>query len=179
MSGHGAPVPRLRPMTAEDADAVAALHTLSWQTAYRGIFSDAWLDREAAANRRAHWARRFAAPRADEAGLVAEDGGRLVGFVYLIRDGDPARGTLVDNLHVAPGSRGQGVGTVLLGAAARLAADRGWPEGLHLWVYAANTGARRFYERHGGVMVDQVSHESAEGRPHPAVCYHWPAGAVP
>lgn len=179
VTGAAAPEGAIRLMTAADAADVAALHARSWQTAYRGIFSDAYLDTDALANRRAHWARRFSPPRVTEAGLVASHAGRLVGFAYLVSDADPGRGTLLDNLHVAPEARGHGLGRRLLAEAEALVVARGWPRGLHLWVYEANAGARRFYERHGGVVVDRVRYDSAEGRAHPAVCYHWPAsGAI-
>lgn len=168
----------IRPMTATDALVVAALHAESWRTAYRGIYDDQWLDEQAGANRQAHWARRFAAPTTTEAGLVAEQEGRAVGFAYLIADDDPSRGALLDNLHLVAAVRGGGIGARLLRAAAALAIARGWPAGLHLWVFDANDGACRFYERHGGRVVDRVMYDTADGGSYPARCYHWNAAAA-
>lgn len=168
----------LRPMAAHDASVVAALHAESWRTAYRGIYDDAWLDEHAGDDRQAHWARRFAVPSATEAGLVAERDGRAIGFAYLIADADPARGTLLDNLHVVGAARGCGIGRELLGAAARLAASRGWPAGLHLWVFENNPRACAFYERHGGRVVERLMYDAADGAAHPARCYHWGAAAA-
>ena len=48
----------LRPMRVDDIELVAALHVASWRTAYRGIFTDVYLDTVAEAERRAHWTRR-------------------------------------------------------------------------------------------------------------------------
>lgn len=168
----------IRPMLAADAPAVAALHAESWRTAYRGIYDDDWLDAHAGANREAHWASRFAAPSVTEAGLVAEQDGRAVGFVYVIADADPARGALVDNLHLVAEARGSGIGARLLRAAAAHAIASGWPAGLHLWVFDANEGACRFYERHGGQLVERVMYDAADGGSHPARCYHWDAAAA-
>lgn len=165
-------------MTTADASTVAALHTASWRSAYRGVFSDDWLDAHAGADRTAHWARRFAAIGDREAGLVAELDGGIAGFAYLIADADPARGTLLDNLHVRPERRGGGLGRQLLAAAVGLAHSRGWPEGLHLWVFEANADARRFYERHGGAVVERVLYDAADGGAHPALCYRWDAVAA-
>jgi hypothetical protein len=40
------------------------------------------------------------------------------------------------------------------------------------------TPARRFYERHGAVVVAHTVHESADGAPHPARCHAWPDASV-
>lgn len=168
----------IRPMGAADAPVVAALHAESWRTAYRGIYDDQWLDEQAGANRQAHWMRRFAVLTTTEAGLVAELDGRAVGFAYLIADDDPSRGALLDNLHLVATARGGGIGAALLRAVAALGIARGWPSGLHLWVFDANDGACRFYERHGGRVVERIMYDTADGGSYPARCYHWDAGAA-
>jgi GNAT superfamily N-acetyltransferase len=142
-----------RPISAGDADVVASLHLASWRTAYRGILSDDYLAHHAEAERQRHWARRLETPRDQEAGSIASLDAAPVAFFYLVADADPRRGTLLDNLHVAPHARGAGLGRRLLDEAARVIAARRWPGGLHLWVFEANAGARRFYERHGAVQV--------------------------
>lgn len=45
-------------------------------------------------------------------------------------------------------------------------------EGLDLWTFAANTGARRFYERHGFVATESTEGDNEEGSPD--VRYHRP-----
>lgn len=162
-------------MRTGDAEAVARVHVESWQTAYRGIYRDAYLDRGALDNRLAHWRARLAAASDATAGLVAEEAGRVVGFAYLDRDDDPARGPLLDNLHVRPETRSRGLGRRLLAAAAGEIDRRGWTPRLHLWVFEANTGARRFYERHGGRAVERVMYDASDGGAYPAWCYAWDA----
>lgn len=40
---------------------------------------------------------------------------------------------------------------------------------MHLWVLAVNSAARRFYERHGGTLVEQAVKPMPDGSL-PAVC---------
>jgi GNAT superfamily N-acetyltransferase len=57
---------------------------------------------------------------------------------------------LLDELYVAPEVRGRGLGSALLAAAEALTRQRGG-ELLEINVDGDDTGARRFYERHGYV----------------------------
>lgn len=60
---------------------------------------------------------------------------------------------LLDELYIAPDRRGQGLGTELLAAAEAAAAERS-AELLEINVDSGDTGARRFYERHGYTNSD-------------------------
>jgi ribosomal protein S18 acetylase RimI-like enzyme len=85
--------------------------------------------------------------------LVAEDAGRVVGFVRLAFRRRPwGLAAEVAPLVVAASHRGRGIGTHLLGAAERRAAGLG-AAGLRLDVILENAGARRFYERAGYEVV--------------------------
>jgi GNAT superfamily N-acetyltransferase len=66
---------------------------------------------------------------------------------------------LLDELYVAPEMRGRGLGSALLAAAEALTRQRGG-ELLEIMVDGDDTGARRFYERHG-----YVNSELGEDRP--------------
>jgi GNAT superfamily N-acetyltransferase len=68
---------------------------------------------------------------------VAERDGRVVGYLGLSEK-------TVEALYVTPGEQNRGLGSALLDHAKSLR-----PAGLDLWVFQANEGARRFYERHG------------------------------
>ena len=98
-------------------------------------------------------------------GWVAERGGRIVG--YLVITGD-----WVDDLFLAPGETGQGIGEALLDLAK---AQR--PAGLCLWVFESNQGARRFYRRHGLVELESTDGSGNEERS-PDIRMAWP-GADP
>jgi GNAT superfamily N-acetyltransferase len=74
---------------------------------------------------------------------------------------------MVDQLYVAPGWTAQGVGSRLIG----LAKSRR-PNGLDLYTFQVNRGARRFYERHGFVQVASSGGSQNEER-QPDVRYAW------
>ena len=92
---------------------------------------------------------------------MADEDGVLIGFVVL-HDG------WVEHLYLEPGRTGQGHGSALLDHA-----KAQHPDGLDLWAFQANTGARRFYERHGFVAVAETDGDNEEGAPD--VRYRWPA----
>lgn len=72
----------------------------------------------------------------------------------------------VDHLYVDPSCIGQGVGTTLL---MDIQAQR---DQLQLWCFARNTGARRFYERHGFVGVEMTDGSGNEEKC-PDIRYLW------
>jgi GNAT superfamily N-acetyltransferase len=76
---------------------------------------------------------------------VAEEDGHIVGMLAISTDAD---GGWVDHLYLAPDAVRRGIGAALLHhALARL------PRPVRLYTFAANQGARRFYERHGFTVV--------------------------
>jgi chorismate mutase/GNAT superfamily N-acetyltransferase len=148
----------IRPATADDAPAMADLH-VDCRAANVGSMPAMVHTREET--------HRWMAERlaADSEGWVAERDGRVVG--YLVLTGD-----WVDDLFLAPGATGQGLGAALLDLAK---AQR--PVGLCLWVFETNHGARRFYRRHGFVELETTDGSSNEERA-PDVRMAWP-GADP
>jgi len=78
----------------------------------------------------------------------------------------------VDQLYVDPGFTGQGIGSQLLDLAKELR-----PDGLELWTFQANDGARRFYERHGFEAVAMTAGDNEEGAPD--VLYRWSPTPAP
>jgi GNAT superfamily N-acetyltransferase len=147
--------PLNRPIVASDAAAVAALHTTSWRSAYRGMLRDAYLDGDVAAERLRVWRERLAAPLVANYGFIAEGETGPVGFVFLLGGHDAAWGTLVDNLHVVPDMKGRGIGRRLLEDAAVETLQRFPRQPVHLFVFEANTSARRFYAGLGGREVER------------------------
>lgn len=76
---------------------------------------------------------------------VADNGGRAVGLLVLRARPDHL---LLDNVAVAPGEQGRGVGTQLLRLADEQARDRGLPE-VRLYTNEAMTENLGYYRRHG------------------------------
>lgn len=150
----------IRPATAADALAIAAIHCENWRDVYANVLDPAYLAGPIEAERRALWLNRLHNPSPDQLVLVAEQPGALpsagpAGFICLYRDHDARWGSLIDNLHVARGLRGQAVGQQLMRAGANALQAGTAAPGLHLWVFEDNPAARRFYERLGGREVER------------------------
>ena len=142
---------RVRDAVPDDAGAIAGVHVRGWQAAYRGQMPDAYLDGLDVAQRERAWGERLGAAVGDRPGrtLVAEDGGRVVGFAGVgPADDDDAEPTT-----------GEGIGTALLARAEQALREAGY-EHATLWVLSTNAGAIAFYERAGwradGARTDQL-----------------------
>ena len=157
-----------------DAAAIAQVHTHSWQSAYRGILSDGFLQGPLLENRRVLWHTRLSRTnRPDQFVLLDEQEGAIRGFACAFLDADPEWGCLLDNLHVVPDLKGKGLGRQLMAAVAErvlLFNPRGR---LHLWVYEQNLAARRFYERMGGRSTLCQAELALDGTEVNAVRYCW------
>jgi GNAT superfamily N-acetyltransferase len=145
----------LRPATADDADALAALFRTAREAAYPAI------------PRPVHSAedvRRWLRARVDaddaEVWLAERD---AVPVALLLLEGH-----WVHSLYVDPALTGQGIGTTMLDLAKTLR-----PGGLGLWVFETNAGAQRFYARHGFGEVRRTDGSDNEER-EPDVEMAWP-----
>jgi GNAT superfamily N-acetyltransferase len=76
-------------------------------------------------------------------------------------------GNWIDQLYVDPACTGTGLGSRLV----ELAKARR-PEGLQLWTFVTNTGARRFYHRHGFVVVEMTDGSRNEEK-EPDIRFAW------
>jgi GNAT superfamily N-acetyltransferase len=128
-----------------DAEGIARVHTRSWQHAYRGIFSDEYLDNLDWRERLSLWAGLIEAPPPAQVLVVARSGGAVVGFAAAgpARDEDlPSGAREIYAIYLDPGYWSRGLGGGLLQA---VLADHE----TYLWVLEDNHRARRFYEAHG------------------------------
>lgn len=164
---------RIREMTSADAEAVARLHAESWRSAYRGILRDAYLDGPVDDEWLDTWTKRLAGPGPNEIGLVADKEPGIVGFVFAVADHDPELGAFLDNLHVSPPHRGQGVGSRLLLELSRFLLANHDDNGLYLWVFENNCSARGYYEKSGAVAVRRAEAEAPGGGIVTEWLYRW------
>jgi GNAT superfamily N-acetyltransferase len=135
----------LRPGVAEDAPACAAIFN-AW------VDETGWMPRVHDAADVGRFYREHIMATCDV--VVAEEEGRTLGFVAVDGEG------FVASFYLSPPARGRGIGRALLDAAKRLR-----PEGLVLWAFVANRGARRFYAREGFLEVARTPGENEEGLP--------------
>lgn len=138
-----------RPALYTDHTQIALLHADSWRRTYRGLFSDAFLEHEAEADRIQVWQERLGSPAPNQCVVVAENATGVQGFVCVYGNDDPQWGSLVDNLHVAHAARRQGIGRRLLSHAFAWLAQEYAEQAVYLWVMETNQVAREFYQSLG------------------------------
>jgi GNAT superfamily N-acetyltransferase len=146
----------VRRAAGDDAAAVAAVFLDSFHATYE--FPLAHTDDEVRG-----WIRDRLIPEHEV--WVATDEGRVVALLAL------APGW-IEQLYVAPDRLGQGIG----GRLVALAKAR-QPDALQLWTFQVNGRARRFYEHHGFVPVEQTDGSGNEER-QPDVRYAWQGPAT-
>jgi GNAT superfamily N-acetyltransferase len=123
----------LRPATAADAPRVASL-LIDTRAAFMPYAPSAHPDDEVRV-----WVASFLVPSGGV--TVAEHQGRVVAAMATERSGALS---WITQMAVDPALVGQGIGSLLLARALRTLAQP-----IRLYTFQANTGARRFYERHG------------------------------
>ncbi|TQK69361.1 GNAT family N-acetyltransferase [Nocardioides sp. SLBN-35] len=148
----------LRPLSTDDAPAMARLHVAVWDEAYAGLVPESILaERRADLDGRTERWRRTAAT-SPAATTVAVHDGELVGFVSVGpgRDADLDLAEELWALYVRAAWWGHGLGHRMLAATL---ADRP----AYLWVLAGNDRALAFYRRQG-FAPDGVERHEPEGR---------------
>lgn len=171
----------IRQGTANDIEAVAALHTASWRTAYAGLMPDSYLNGPLLDERSRLWRARLGAdphPGGDTTSrlLIAEDGDAISGFVYLLLQDDGR--ILLDNLHVSPALKRSGIGRHLMHHGFEWAAAHHPGRAVYLEVLRDNTPARSFYRRMGGRVTREFVEPFAAGFEVAVVEYTWDAPAM-
>ena len=142
----------VRPAVEADTEAIADVFVASFGGL--AFLSKLHTDEEAR-----DWVRDAMVPGHDV--WVAEDGRIVVGFAALQAD-------LLGHLYVHPQHQNRGFGSRLLDT---VKGER--PGGFRLWTFQRNTGARRFYERHGCRLVELTDGAGNEER-EPDALYAWP-----
>jgi GNAT superfamily N-acetyltransferase len=171
-------VPRIRPMTEADAAAVAEVRVRSWQSTYRGLIPQSYLDAMSVADETERQRRFVTADGNGCESLVAEDAdGTVTGWAYLgpyRKDEGESAALDADGelyaIYLRPEHVGRGVGRTLAETVVARCEARGFPW-LRLWVLEGNETARRFYERVGFAADDLVVPFTVDGVDVPEVRY--------
>jgi len=142
----------VRLATPRDAGVVASVYLESWRAGYQGLLTDDAL--EVQAQMRASYDWNAAIAQADRIVAVAEDDG-IVGVVEC--EHTPLTGSRpwLHMLYVLPSAWGTGTATALLDKALA-AVDRSRHRTVWLRVVEAQSRARRFYERQGWRLDDEM-----------------------
>ena len=150
------------------------MHAETWRTSYRGLVPDALLDGLADDRWENGWRRAFESRDPTRVVHVAEIGGRIAGFAGggRARPGAPP-GYLgeVYALYVRPAQQRQGIGRVLLKAAATGLVERGLVP-IVIWTLFDNPASRAFYEALGGAVIGE-KRELFDGYELHEVAYGW------
>jgi GNAT superfamily N-acetyltransferase len=171
---------KVRAATAADAAAIARVHTDTWQTAFRGIVPDPYIDRTAAGyeQRKRAWESTLGAKNRTKIIGVAEDrSAQIVGFAVAgpERTGDPNCQGELEAIYVLQSHQRQGAGRALVSWAAARLTEAGFRSML-LWTLA-DSPYRRFYEALGGEWVRETEKDFG-GVMLKVVAYGWSDIAV-
>ncbi len=136
----------VRTATAGDAEGIARVQELGWQSAYRHVFPVEELDRGGFIQVES-WRERLDVPPAGWTTLVAEHHGVVVGFAAVGPSRDEQGLGELYAIYVEPSAWSTGIGRALLERAEdQLRAEY---DEATLWVLEDNPRAREFYERAG------------------------------
>jgi ribosomal protein S18 acetylase RimI-like enzyme len=139
----------IRPAVESDARAVATVHVLTWQSAYRGIVPDAYLDSLSIDRRESFW--RLALQKETPELWLAETDSTVIGWSSFgaSRDADAGAHTgELEALYLLPQYWQTGTGRALWLVTRRRLIERSFTTAT-LWVLSANLRAIRFYTAAG------------------------------
>jgi len=136
----------IRRATVGDARVIADVHVRTWQGAYEHVFGAERLAALTVEQRLPGWDRILGEEELQV--FVAEEDGRIVGFVAVGASSDPAAEGEVSGIYVEPASWGSPAGTALMRAGLDELRALGYDDAM-LRVLEDNPRARRFYEREG------------------------------
>ena len=139
----------IRPATVDDAAAVAHVHVESWRSTYRGLMPDAVLDSLSVEQRAEFW-RGVLERSKKQFVFVAEDEGRIVGFVNggPEQEADPHYTAELYAFYLLEDYQGRGYGKALFDVTVKTFVERGHTAML-LWVLSSKP-SRGFHEAQGG-----------------------------
>jgi ribosomal protein S18 acetylase RimI-like enzyme len=128
---------RVRRANSRDAAGIAWVWVRAWQTSYRGLVPDEYLDALSVDDRLGRWQARL---EAGDCTFVIEEYG-IAGYCRIVRPDQIA------SLYVLPERRHGGLGRALLSAALEELGPHS--DDVWLWVFKANHAARAFYATFG------------------------------
>jgi len=141
----------IRAAESSDSEGIARVHTRSWQSAYRGLLPDEWLDALRWEDRKIRWDAILSATPKKSVFVATNAQNEIVGFASIgsSRDEDIEQNQIHElyAIYLTPEKWGMGIGSALFQAVLREVPESArW---LSLWVLEDNVRGRRFYESQG------------------------------
>jgi len=166
----------LRRATVADAEAIAAVRVEAWQTTYRDMIPDTYLDQMRVEDSFLHWKQILQAlPAAGDrvCVYVAESEGHIIGFAsgMLLPEAKFGMQAELTAIYLRPAWQRSGIGRRMVQKVARTLQAQG-AESLLVWVISGNAVARNFYEELGGVLLHEQAF-SWDGMDLKEVGYGW------
>jgi DNA-binding MarR family transcriptional regulator/GNAT superfamily N-acetyltransferase len=90
---------------------------------------------------------------------VAEQGGAILGSIFVMPSEGLAGSAQLRMLYVEPAARGQGIGRLLVQQCVAFARDAGY-ERMRLWTHSIQGAARKLYAEAGFAIVEEWDHRS-------------------
>lgn len=151
----------VRRATPDDASDIASINILAWQTAYRGLLPDSYLDGLSAPERIPRWADRIRDLPASQRAWVVADGisGDTVGYCISgayrsarSESGPPVgRAGEIYAIYVHPDAWGTGAGWAAFSTGVAELRNQGFARAV-LWMLEGNERGTRFYSRCGWTL---------------------------
>ncbi len=141
----------VRPARRGEERAIAEVHVASWRETYRGLISDATLDRMSVNSRARIWREQLLIPRPGGSVTVATDAaGDIIGFGSAgpQREDDRVWDGEIYALYILRAAQRQGLGRRILTALARTLIEAGCASA-DVWALSTNTNAVDFYRAMG------------------------------
>jgi GNAT superfamily N-acetyltransferase len=163
----------IRRAEASDGRSIGLVHVRTWQSAYRGLLPQPFLDGLDTGQRGEFWEQYLTegAPPGEEV-LAAEEDGTVVGFAVVgpSRDEDANGDGEARAIYLLAALWGQGIGRALMDAALYSLRQTGFTEAT-LWVLDTNERARHFYEAGGWTADGATKQDDRRGFPVTEVRY--------
>jgi ribosomal protein S18 acetylase RimI-like enzyme len=164
---------KLRPATADDAQAIAQVHVTSWQHTYAALLPQTVLANLSVAQRQVQWLQWLTDPQPDHVLWVAEQEDQIGAFVCAgpERTQHPTLHGEIYAIYLLPAWQRQGIGRALWQAACAQLQAAGL-SGIRVWVWRDNP-AVAFYVAQGG-LLEAVRTVAIYGVEVPEISYAWP-----
>ena len=155
----------IRTAEPSDSEGIARVHTRSWQSAYRGLLPDEWLDALRWEDRKIRWDAILSATTKGNVHVATDAQNEIIGFASIgpsrDEDREQHRTHELYAIYLTPENWGMGIGSTLFLAVLKAVPETAkW---LSLWVLEDNIRGRKFYENFGFILTGATKAAEIDG----------------